>query len=213
MHVDGVSLFAGGISNAGTISSSSGVGLNVRNTSTFLGGITNTGRITGGSAAVNVESVSSFAGGITNSSTGRLTQSVTLVSASPTNIVAGIQVVNGSTFSDGVSNAGVISASVNISGGGSATAYGISISGVSNFAGGISNSGTISAMAASTAAFARSTGIRVDGVAMFAGGITNSGSISAHLGIRVTGVGTETFQGGIVNLSGGTISRASSSSA
>jgi uncharacterized protein with beta-barrel porin domain len=206
VHVDGVSLFAGGISNAGTISSSSGIGVNVRVTSTFLGGITNTGLITGASAAINVESVSSFAGGITNSSTGRLTQSVTLVSSSATNIFAGIQVFNGSTFSGGVSNAGVISASVNISGGGGATAYGIFISGVSNFAGGISNSGTISAMAASTAAFARSTGIRVDGVSTFAGGITNSGSISAHLDIRVTGLGTETFQGGIVNLSGGTLS-------
>ncbi len=172
----------------------------------FLGNITNSGTISTAGIGILVGAVSTFTGGITNSATGRLTQSATLVSASPTNIVAGIQVVNGSTFSGGGSNAGVISASVNISGGGSATAYGISISGVSNFAGGISNSGTISAMAASTAAFARSTGIRVDGVAMFAGGITNSGSISAHLGIRVTGVGTETFQGGIVNLSGGTIS-------
>src|SRR5450756_1132299 len=64
------------------------------------------------------------------------------------------------------------------------------------------------AMAASTSTivFAQSTGIRVDGVSTFAGGITNSGSISAGLGIRVTGLGTETFQGGIVNLSGGTIS-------
>jgi uncharacterized protein with beta-barrel porin domain len=206
----GIGTFIGNIVNSGTIkvSGTSATGINAHDLQSFGGNITNSGTISTGAVGIQVDLVSTFSGsgGIVNTSTGRLIQSKTLTSSSTTNIAVGIQVDNVSTFSSGVVNAGVISASANVSGGGNATAVGINIFLVSHFAGGISNSGTITVMAASTAAAAHATGIRVYRDAMFSGGITNSGSIAAAVGISVSGNGNEIFQGGIVNQRGGTIS-------
>ncbi|MDR3464787.1 MAG: autotransporter domain-containing protein [Xanthobacteraceae bacterium] len=201
--------FVGGIANSGTINGLGlqGAGISVNGLSSFHGDITNSGTISTGSIGILVDSVSAFTGGIVNSASGRLIQSVTMVATTPTNMVTGIKLSSINTFSGGISNAGIISASANISGlSANATAYGIYITGVSKFAGGISNSGTITALAASTGAFARSTGISVDGVSLFAGGIVNAGMLISSNGYGMDVNNVTTFTEGISN--SGTISSA-----
>jgi hypothetical protein len=181
--VAGVSSFAGGISNAGTISAVL-AGIYVTGVSSFAGGISNAGTISAGSYGIYVGMTGSAqfgsksAGGITNSGTGTISAHT------------GIAVYGAGAFSGGISNAGRIAA----------VATGIALENVSSFAGGISNSGTITAGA---------IGIAIDKplplhyVSTFSGGITNSGLIAGNTGI-VVGSNVSTFIGAIAN--SGTIS-------
>jgi hypothetical protein len=61
-----VSNFGGGVSNAGSISSNSGTGIQINGVSTFGGGIANSGTISGSGAGIRVEHTVSFVGSIVN---------------------------------------------------------------------------------------------------------------------------------------------------
>ena len=119
--------------------------------------------------------------------TGDIVNSGTIITGSN-----GIGIQNVDTFAGNISNTtgGTITA---LSG------VGIEICNcVTTFLGGITNAGTITAR----------EGVVVTGVAVFGstsvGGITNSGAIAATtVGIQVSGVWT--FQGGIINSTGGVI--------
>jgi outer membrane autotransporter protein len=164
-----VSLFSGGITNAGTITAHL-FGIEISGVSTFSGGISNSGAmLVGNGGAIVVGTVGNFAQGITNSGT---------IFAS----ARGIDAFGISTFSGGISNA----AGATIS---STHSDAIAARFMENFSGGISNSGLLSA---------NKTGIDIDNTATFAGSVTNSGTISAGLeGIRIATVGT--FADGITN--------------
>ncbi|MGA2127268.1 MAG: hypothetical protein ABSG76_14070, partial [Xanthobacteraceae bacterium] len=108
----------GGITNAGTITSTQGQGIQFFTVSTFTGGITNTGTITSHSSSIRVRSVSSFSGG--NSGTMVVGKTGILVGSSPTKLV--------SFFAGGITNSGIITAY-------GATGNGIVVD-VSTFAGG-----------------------------------------------------------------------------
>ena len=200
--------FAGGITNAGTLSGGFGIlvagvpqfGSTPSVVSNFSGGITNTGKITantaGGISVGNFvlgglnygDPVQNFSGGITNSGT---------ISAG----VTGISVEGVSTFTGGITNSGTISAANNFNVAVEEFVKGILVSGVAVFGsstavGGIVNSGLISVANNALEAI----GISVSGVSTFWGGITNSGNgtISAlNDGILVGGV--TAFSGGITN--------------
>ena len=94
--------FAGGVSNAGTISTTGLFGIGVQLGNTFAGGISNSGTISAGSGyGIYIRGFSAFSGGISNSGT---------ISAGRDDIVIG----SVSTFSGGISNTGTLSASVPI---------------------------------------------------------------------------------------------------
>lgn len=93
------STFIGGITNAGTLSAKSGVGISVSGVTSFGGGITNYGAIDP-AVGMAVNNVSLFSGNIVNAAGGTITASRT-----------GIQVSNVSTFQGNISNAGTIAAS------------------------------------------------------------------------------------------------------
>ena len=147
-----------------------------------LGSITNGGRIvaSGGTGqGIYIIGNVSVTGGITNTGT---------ISA-PNG--PGIWVTDGSrgtsSFSNGITNGGVIQASIGIQVSGSVTTFG----------GGITNSGTIAASG--------NNAVYVGNAASFSGGITNSGSISsANRGIFISSPAS--FGGGITNTSRGSIS-------
>jgi uncharacterized protein with beta-barrel porin domain len=170
------SVGSGGYNNTTSVS-----GLCVTNTS-FSGNIDNTGTIspsgikfTNGSITGKISSSGTIVGGISLDVNSKIISAATAI------------LINGPTFTGGISNAGTVS------GGG----FGIYLYTVKNFSGGISNSGHI---AANTAA------IDVFGGSSFGGGISNSGTISAG----ITGIianGMSTFTGGISN--SGTISASS----
>ena len=96
---DTLKLFSGGVTNSGSITAASGIGIRDNRASTFLGGITNTGTITAGHAGIEALSlaVGTFGGGITNTGTIAGT--------------AGIIVSNFSNFSGDIANSGTINAS------------------------------------------------------------------------------------------------------
>ena len=125
IDVSGATFFGGGISTAGTLSSSSAEWtLFVDQVSTFSGGITNSGIISAHSADMYVNA-GTFSGGISNS--GTLNQAAT-----------GIWLVNTFNSSGGITNSGTITDG----------RYGIWVSNKGTgksetFAGGISNGGTI----------------------------------------------------------------------
>jgi hypothetical protein len=171
--------FAGGISNAGTITA--GRSAIVISAPTFLGGISNSGIVFGSVNGIQIRDGALFSGGISNGGT---------VSTGRVQSGNAIAVSRMATFLGGIQNSGIVSGTT-----------GIVIGSVSTFTGGISNSGTISAF--------QSNGISLNSVAQFVasgagGGITNTGSISA----AVTGISVynniSTFSGGIANA--GTIS-------
>ena len=204
--------FSGGIRNAGTMSGIDGI--DVINPTTFSGGISNTGSI---SAVIDgifvVGNASTITGGITNSGTisfdkatgMRIIQAdfsgdiVNTASGSITwtgNLPAGpgraIWIVQTSSFSGGVINAGTISAF-----------DGVYVDNTNVFGGttGIVNTGTITSQHA---------GIFVGGdtpalpTATVTGGIRNAGLLSGGIGIVLNNV--TSFSGGILN--SGTISTA-----
>ena len=174
IYVSTVTNFADGISNSGTLSveGHSGAAIGVLGVSTFSGGITNSGMISTTNApsdmgGIIVSGGTIFSGGVSNAGT----------------IVAGygIAVQEFSTFLDGITNSGNISAYGHIA---SFTGHGIEVSSITNFSGGILNSGTITAaldgIAVGPASFNGGT------VSTFSGGISNSGTINAaHAGIFV----------------------------
>jgi uncharacterized protein with beta-barrel porin domain len=225
-----VSLFSSGITNAGILSASvhgivvggtAGHTGNYVTISTFAGGITNSGRITAGANGVMVGgnvsgsnasvTIESFGGGIVNSAGGT-------ISAGGSGVVVGGG-INGSsfftaaaiaisTFSGGISNSGVISASQHgILVGGIATGTFGSVT-IASFSGGITNSHSITAGGNGifVGGNANGTGSAVT-ISNFAGGISNAGTISAGgRGIFVGGTGTVggtvtiwAFTGGITN--------------
>jgi uncharacterized protein with beta-barrel porin domain len=192
--------FTGGVTNAGTITTSGASGIEVNSVKTFTGGIVNTGSIAAQTHALSVASVSTFAGGISNNGTLTATNSVILVSSVavfgtiPTGgitnsgtitggggVAADINVLNVGAFDGGIVNGGSI--------GGGRT--GISVSTVSSFAGGITNTagGTISAGV---------FGIALSSVSTFTGNMSNAGTITAQTGIRI-GAGVTFFGGAIIN--------------
>ncbi len=182
MAVHGVSVFTGGVLNGGTITATTGTGIEVGaitgNTITsFAGGVANTGTIVGGFAGISVSNVSSFTGGISNDGT--------IAVGSGT----AIRVFRVSTFAGGITNAGVIGP-LN-----SAVGVGISVGAFTTFAGGITNSGTIAGGILGISV--KSSGFPTVGMT-FAGGITNTGTIAAiSQGIAIQFPGT--FSGGISN--------------
>jgi uncharacterized protein with beta-barrel porin domain len=193
--------FTGGISNAGTLSSSNEV-ITVSHltgsfstVSTFSGGISNSGTITSGSGfGIIIDNTISFSGGITNSGrissqrTGISVQGVTsfaggisnsgTIASNEVGILIGGGPPSTGTFTGGIANSGTISA------GGA----GIEVVVVSIFAGGIRNSGLISGS---------TYGISVSSTSSFSGGISNSGTITAEFGISVSDISN--FSGGISN--------------
>jgi hypothetical protein len=224
--VESAPLFAGGISNSGTIFAGfhGAADIAVVGVSTFSGGITNSkgGLLrnlrTGTFGGIYVDAVTSFSGGVRNAGTISVggtfgvgifgnTQFADVpmtFSGGVTNTgkiaaaLVGVEIVGVSTFSGGVANShgGVISA-----------AFGIGIRGatqfpsaVATFLGGVVNNGVLATT---------SKGILVSKVAVFSGGsgggIVNGGTISAPVfGVDITGVST--FSGRIANSHGGVIS-------
>ncbi len=89
-------------SNSAVKSTGNGTSVNVDGVSTFSGGISNAGVIAGGQFGINVYSNTDFGGGIFNASTGT-------VSATPGTNHTAIVIDSTSTFTGGVTNAGMIS--------------------------------------------------------------------------------------------------------
>jgi len=117
-----LSRITGGITNNGTISSTSGNGIRVSNVSNIVGNIDNSGTLTGGNNGILLLSSSAISGSIINETNGRISGGN-----------AGI-LVSSSTINGGIVNG----ANATISGG----ATGISVSS-STISGGIQNHGTI----------------------------------------------------------------------
>ena len=233
--------FSGGIGNGGTITAQF-TGINVQFETTFSGGIANSGTIFA-ETGIYLDGVANFSGNIANSGSIAATIGIRIVNSTINggifaggDVAGGISLdinskltnsgatgtgvlVDGSTFSGGITNAGAISAkdtglrvkgTTKFTGGiansgtiASSILAGVDVFEVSSFSGGISNGGTI------TAHF---TGINVQADATFTGGVRNSGKIASGLaGIQIFGitptsaaVGSTTFSGGIGN--SGTIS-------
>jgi uncharacterized protein with beta-barrel porin domain len=166
----GMTTFAGGISNGGSITTRA---INGNNCNSY--GI----EVVGGSGGTNL---GLFSGGISNG--GSITLATTGVFG--INGVSGISVTDVTTFQGGIANAGTIAAAIN--GVGTQVAAGISVSAVTNFSGGITN-GAGASVTAQVGAGSNSAGIFVSNVTSFQGGINNLGSITANTGILVTGSG------------------------
>ncbi len=194
--VTGVSTFAGGISNGGTINSMGAIGININTVTSFGGGITNGGTILGCGKAININSVTVFSGGISNG--GKITSgssgaiAINSVSTFIGNISnagtisgarSGININSISIFNGSISNGGTIS--------GAETA--ININSVSTFTGGIASSGLISSTGSDPA-------IRISSISTFAGGISiTGGTITAHSGTGIVVSSVSSFSSGIFN--------------
>jgi outer membrane autotransporter protein len=196
------SSFAGGILNAGTLSSFSAT-IAVDGLASFSGGISNRGSINSGLAGtacgcafgIRVANVTTFSGGISNGGTIGVNASTTASLDCANATATGIRVLGVHSFSEGIRNGGAIAATAVATatpssncGSAFATAYGISVTAVSAFSRGIANNGAIAASASATTtgsncacAFAQASayGINVTGVSTFSGGINNAGTISA----------------------------------
>lgn len=175
--------FAGGISNAGTITAQSGIDVNV--TTTFDGGVRNSGLIHATSGVgIDIDPVT-FNGGVTNTGT--------IISADGGEGYNGINIV-ATNFNDGFLNSGLIDASGGVADGGT----GVRVD-VTNWSGGFVNSGTILADPDGTIVGATTVyaGVLVQ-AGVFDGGLTNSGLIDVQSGMGIYFRGT-TFHDGIVN--------------
>jgi hypothetical protein len=180
-----VSTFTGGIANSGTISGSVS-GINVYTVESFLGDISNSGTISAGhDSGIYVDNVATFTGNIVNKT-----------GASISADDSGIVVSNDTLFDGGITNAGAI-----IAGDGE---KGIAVYQTPDFTGSIVNTSRGTINGAATSALPAS-GISAEAGSLFGGGISNSGTITVESrGINVEDYST--FQGSIVNESGGTIS-------
>jgi hypothetical protein len=219
ISVEFVSLFGGGISNAGIITagrfgilvgSSTGGAGHAANVSTFSGGITNSGTITGDFSGIVVGNINSFDGGISNVGeiiAGQKGIAVSQVADFTGSIVnsskgsiggrlnlgvgsSGISVESGSLFGGGITNAGTIKA-------GGTYGRGIDVTAYQTFQGSIVNE-------TGAQISAPEFGITVGFDGTFGGGITNSGGIvNVSAAIEVDHV--TSFAGAIVNANGATI--------
>ena len=139
--VFGTSSAGGGISNAGKIVATGAGGVYVSNVTTFLGGITNSGTITAANTGIEILGSSTIHGSIVDSGNilastrGILIESTSKIASTKTAIT-----VIGPTFTGGISNAGVLTAT------GRGIAIGENSAGtsfiISTFSGGITNTGT-----------------------------------------------------------------------
>jgi uncharacterized protein with beta-barrel porin domain len=216
--------FAGGITNAGTITGGNdGINIHAYATTagasvrmTFSGGISNSGTISGSAAGIEIGSlgatggstvtIATFTGGISNSGT---------ISAShlPAIAVDPFASANSSytigTFAGGIDNStsGTISGRISVGGTASGTHASATIS---SFSGGITNSGTISG-GIMVGGYAVGTGSS-SSILSFSGGISNSGTITGGgiwvgarsatetaFGIVGGSVSISDFSGGITN--------------
>ncbi|HEX3708763.1 MAG TPA: autotransporter domain-containing protein, partial [Pseudolabrys sp.] len=191
-----VTSFAGGISNAGTISANLGVVVTgvAHFGATSSGGITNSGLIAAATAGIQVSGVSTFMGGIINSAGG------TISAPGGYGILVGYQIFGStvspvSTFLGGITNAGAISVA----------GSGIGALAAGKFGGGISNSGAITAGGNAILVGAATPGGIIASVSTFTGGVTNSGTISSTVATGIAVLAAGSFAGGIVNAGGGTI--------
>ncbi len=184
IYVGIISTFTGGITNAGTITASTGIAIAG---STINGAIVDSGNILASKVGISIDSASrvstatsaiqitgpSFTGGISNAGT---------VSARNSPVaIYGVTI-----FSGGISNAGLITAS---------NAIALDINSDATFTGGITNSGTIAA---------RLSAIDINRLTSFAGGISNNGLISSSNGSGIQINTISRFSNGITN--SGTIS-------
>ena len=167
--------FAGGISNAGTLSALHGQGIFVSRVAVFGdsngGGITNSGTIAGEvNAGIFVNATSTFAGGISNRGQ---------IIAAGSFVGTGINVENVGNFAGGIANSGTISATIK----------GIEAFSVSTLTGNLVNTGKIVA----------NDGIGVVQCGIVSGGIqvSSNGTISAA--VAVFAANTASFGGGITN--------------
>jgi uncharacterized protein with beta-barrel porin domain len=215
-----VTSFYGGVTNIGSISVD-GVGIRTTNTGTISGGIFNAGTIMG-AVGIASENGPLFLGGISNG--GSIIATRVGIRAGDNN--SRLTGFVASTFSGGISNSGLISAT-------GAAGVGILVSGMPTFLGGISNTGTISAATGIWAAggpansengpggifngnliVASQAGIRVGFVApevrirlpqsvpslsYFSGGVSNAGLITVSSGAGIQIDRLSTFAGGITN--------------
>jgi uncharacterized protein with beta-barrel porin domain len=172
IRITGPATFTGGISNAGTITSTADDGINIAAIS-FANGITNSGTISGAQYGVYTSGDATFSGGIANSGT--------IIAAA----VDAIDILGVTSFLGGINNSGQIFA-----GGNGIAVTGITQFGSSSAGGGISNSGTISAA---------NYGIYALGVSTFMGGIANSGTITAHGSNAIYVYRDTTLLGGVTN--------------
>ncbi|HLH89674.1 MAG TPA: autotransporter domain-containing protein [Xanthobacteraceae bacterium] len=217
--------FAGGITNAGTITGGrDGINVHAYATTagasvrmTFSGGISNSGTISGSAAGIEIGSsvgassgstvtIATFTGGITNSGT---------ISAFhlPAIAVDPFAIANSSytigTFAGGIDNATSGTISGRISVGGTASGAHASVT-ISSFSGGITNSGTISG-GVTVGGGAIGTGSSAS-ILSFSGGISNAGTITGGgiwvgansatetaFGIVGGSVSISDFSGGITN--------------
>jgi fibronectin-binding autotransporter adhesin len=166
--------FSGAVTNNGVITPG---GIDVTN-STVSGYIINNNVIDSGGISVANSTIiggvadngTTLAGGITVDSRSLITGSGTITAIA----------VSLSTFSGGISNAGVITSN----------GSGISVGAVLTFAGGITNSGSIAA---------GFNDIVIFGATAFSGGIVNSGRISSPSSFGILAALVSTFSGGITN--------------
>jgi len=177
-----------GTINGGISVSGSTITGDVYNDGTITGGISVSGDATIGGGIITLESLS---GGISLDSAtvggigagGDFTGGISIDTASEVSRSVFAVEVTGPTFTDGITNAGTISANTSA----------LWIFNVTEFSGGITNSGTISAAGGYAVNFQNDQTI--------SGGLTNSGSIVG--GVHIESV--QTFAGSIVNASTGTI--------
>jgi len=167
------STFTGNVANSGTITTS---GIAVSGSS-IDGRVENAGTLTGGISI----SDSTITGGIYSG--GTLSGGISIDTASEVSRSLFAVEVNGPTFTDGITNAGTISANTTA----------LWIFNVTDFGGGITNSGTISASGGPA--------IYIYSDQTISGGLTNSGSIVGQVHIE----DVQTFAGSIVNATNATI--------
>jgi len=203
---------SGGISNSGSITATAtsaiNAGISVFNSGTISGGISNSGSISGTTYGIFISGAGSSVDGIINNSGGLITGTGN----------DGILVNDGATLSSGISNAGSITSTGDV---------GITINDAV-VSGEISNSGSISgsqgilligagtrvddSIINSSGGVIRGTagaGISISSSATLSGAISNSGIISGTTyAVGVFGAGTS-VDGGIINNSGGSISATS----
>jgi hypothetical protein len=221
--VQNTATFAGGITNAGTLSGTQGIVLN--DVTNFSGGVTNTGAITAHFSAINIATNVTASGG---TFTGNIVNTGTLRGASGLRIavVASSGALNGSgTFNGSIVNTGSIFSSGrngihiekvgaalfsgNISNGGALTATNdtaitinlLAMGSGGTFSGNIINSGAINSPSGPSFVENFEVGQVADNNGTFLGNIVNTGTIStSHAnGIEIQQVGGALFSGNISN--------------
>jgi|GEM_PF-444769 len=201
------STVAGGLTNSGTISASSGRAIEIVVSST-LSGLTNSGTVNGSEYGLFLWANGTIAGGVTNS--GLITSAnIPIMLQSPGSITGGltnsgtitgvnnaIRLVNGNNIIDTINN---LSAGVMTATGASGIAIALTNGRIST---GLTNAGKIMGGA---------TGLLLKTYGTIAGGLTNSGTISGTTaGIQATGVGANFATiSGLTNSAGGTITATS----